>query len=173
MNQSLASSTLSPNRLHQFFRIGIALKGINGFLELLSGLALIALQPAQLSWIAYYLTMGELYEDPNDFFAHIILKTIAGFTPHARFVAVVFLLSHGIIKLFLVWEIFRNKLWAYPLTIAVLLLFMVYQVLEIIHGHSLLLTALTVFDAFIVVLTWQEYQMKKAHFHTPSTTVSS
>ena len=150
---------LSP-RLHRLFDISIGLKGIDGLLEIIGGLILLVLSPAQMGWLASLLTQKELSEDPRDLFANFFLTTASNVSPHGKFVSVVFLLSHGLVKIFLVWELFRGRLWAYPLTIVILLFFIASQTLEIVHNHSLFLTSLTVLDAFIVVLAWQEYKMK-------------
>ena len=51
-----------------------------------------------------------------------------------------------------------------------LLAFIAYQLYRLIAVHfSVGLTALTVFDAFLVWLTWREYQAKRALQH-PITT---
>jgi uncharacterized membrane protein len=54
-----------------------------------------------------------------------------------------------------------NKLWAYPLTIAVFGAFAVYQVFRFTHTHSWALVILTIFDVLIILLTWNEYRHQK------------
>jgi len=73
-----------------------------------------------------------------------------------------YLLSHGLVKALLVVCLWLNKLWAYPLTIGVFTAFMAYQLYRFTHTHSWTLIALTIFDAVIVYLTWQEYQAQRA-----------
>ena len=70
-----------------------------------------------------------------------------------------YLLVHGIVKVVLV--VARNKLWAYPWLIAVLLLFIGYQAYRIALTPSAGLIALTVFDITIVALTVWEYQRQR------------
>jgi uncharacterized membrane protein len=65
------------------------------------------------------------------------------------------------VKVTLVIALLRNKLWAYPWMIAVLLAFIAYQVYLIVLGPSPGLVALTVFDVLIVVLTWREYRKQR------------
>lgn len=55
----------------------------------------------------------------------------------------------------------RNQLWAYPWLIRFLIAFIVYQIYELFISFSRGLIGLTVFDAFIVVLTWREYQLHR------------
>lgn len=157
----MAERPLLQKRLTQLFDIGIALKGLNGLLEVVGGIVLLLVTPAQMGHMAAALTSDELSTDPDDLVANAVLHTATTMTPHGQFVSIVFLLSHGLIKLFLVWQLFRGRLWAYPLTIVTLSFFIVYQIMEIAHGHSLLLTALTLLDALIIILAWQEYRKKK------------
>lgn len=151
----------SAKRLHQFFDISIALKGIDGALEIIGGIILMFISPAQIGWLTYMLTRDELSDDPSDLISNFLMNIGAHVTPHGKFVSVVFLLSHGLVKVFLVWELFKGRLWAYPLTIITLIFFIIYQIFQIVHGHSVLLMALTVLDGLIVVLAWWEYQQKK------------
>jgi uncharacterized membrane protein len=77
--------------------------------------------------------------------------------------AAVYLLSHGLSKVVLVALVLRDKLWAYPWLIALLGVFIAYQLYVLIFvKFSWSLTALTVFDVFLVWLTWREYQAKRA-----------
>ncbi len=154
---------LSQKRLLQFFDISIALKGIDGVLEVIGGVLVLLLSPAQMGGFASFITHTELSEDPHNFLANIILKTLTHISPHAKLVSAIFLLGHGLVKIFLVWQLFRGRLWAYPLAIVIILCFIVFQIIQIVHGHSLLLVGLTMLDAIIVVLAWQEYNVKKAH----------
>lgn len=73
----------------------------------------------------------------------------------------IYLLAHGIVKVVLVGAVLKNKLWAYPWMIVVLLVFIGYQLYQIALQASVGMIALTIFDAFIVALTWREYRMKK------------
>jgi uncharacterized membrane protein len=62
--------------------------------------------------------------------------------------------------------VLKDKLWAYPWLIGLLLAFIAYQLYRITAVHfSVGLTLLTVFDAFLVWLTWREYRSKRGHQH--------
>jgi uncharacterized membrane protein len=72
-----------------------------------------------------------------------------------------YLLTHGLVKAALCVLLWMNKLWAYPLAIAVFSAFSVYQVYRYSHTHSTFLLLLTAFDVAIVYLTWEEYAVEK------------
>jgi len=66
----------------------------------------------------------------------------------------------------LVALVLRDKLWAYPWLIALLLAFIGYQLYRITAVRfSAGLTALTVFDIALVWLTWREYRSKRVPRH--------
>jgi uncharacterized membrane protein len=75
--------------------------------------------------------------------------------------ASLYLLSHGLVKAVLVICLWMNKLWAYPLTIAVFAAFVIYQIYRFTHTHSVALVILTLFDLLLIFLTWKEYQDQK------------
>jgi uncharacterized membrane protein len=144
------------------FRIGLLLKALDGLVEVLGGVLLLIVNPAQINHWAERLTRGELSQDPHDFIANHILKTAHSLTGSALVFGAVYLLSHGIVKLVLVVEVWRDHMWAYLALIGVTALFVVYQLYRIIDKFSLWLTLLTVFDLIIIYLTTVEYRRQKA-----------
>lgn len=153
---------VSPS-LDRTFRISVTLKGLDGALELIGGLILLFVRPATISHVARFLTQHELSQDPHDFLARHLLRS-AGHLAHGTTIfAALYLLSHGLAKVVLVVAVLRNELWAYPGMIVLLLAFIVYQLYRLtVVRLSLGLSLLTVFDAFVVWLTWREYESKRA-----------
>jgi uncharacterized membrane protein len=161
---------LSP-ALDTTFKIGLVLKGLDGILEVVGGLLLLFLSPAAIEHIVRTLTAHELSEDPHDLIARHLLHTASHLTTSTTLFGAIYLLSHGAAKLVLVVLVLRDKLWAYPWLIALLLAFIVYQLYRITFVHfSIGLAALTVFDAVLVWLTWREYQAKRTMRHPPIAT---
>lgn len=143
--------------LDQTFEIGIILKGLDGILELLGGGLLLVVSPATINGTVVELTRHELSEDPHDLIATHLLRLSHGLTGSAVLFGAVYLLLHGLVKVVLIAALLRNKLWAYPLLIAFLAAFIVYQLYRIALHPTFGLSALTLFDAFIAWLTWREY----------------
>jgi uncharacterized membrane protein len=148
--------------LDRTFEIGIILKGLDGVLETIGGLLLLAVSPATINRITRGLTQHELSEDPHDYVAVHLLRYTHGLTGSALTFAAVYLLIHGIVKVFLVGALLRNKLWAYPWLILVLLVFIGYQLYRIAIQPTGGLIALTIFDALITWLTWREWRKQLA-----------
>jgi uncharacterized membrane protein len=148
-------------RLDRTFRITVALKGLDGLLEAVVGLALLFVSPGSINRIVRRLTAHELAQDPSDFVARHLLHSASQLSRGATLYAAIYLLAHGVSKVVLVVLVLRNKLWAYPWMIALLLSFIVYQLYQLTSGPSIWLIVLTVFDAFVVWLTWREYRSKR------------
>jgi len=155
-----------PPALDKTFKIGLVLKGLDGVLEIVGGILLLFLSPTTIAHLVRGLTAYELSEDPHDLIARSLLHTATHLTHGATLFGAIYLLSHGIAKVVLVALVLRDKLWAYPWLIGLLLAFIVYQLYRItVVNFSAGLTALTVFDALLVWLTWREYRSKRARAH--------
>jgi len=62
----------------------------------------------------------------------------------------------------LVVLVLKDKLWAYPLMIALIGVFIVYQVYRLTYKVTFGLVFLTLFDLLVVWLTWREYRIKRS-----------
>jgi uncharacterized membrane protein len=153
--KKLGSSTLlSEKYLHRTFEIGVILKGIDGALEVLGGGLLLALSPSRITHLFLALTRPEL----DDRIAQLLLHASQGLTAYSRHFLAAYLLSHGIVKIVLVVELLRRRLWAYPASMVVFTLFIVYQLYHLSHVYSTGMVVLTVLDVGVVLLTWHEYR---------------
>jgi uncharacterized membrane protein len=140
------------------FTMGVILKAINGLLEIIAGFAFLFLQQATLLKIAVLITRPELSEDPADVIANYLIKIAGSFSLSAQIFAVVYLLTHGVIKVFLAVLLLKKKLWAYPVAMGFFGLFVFYQIYRFFLGYSLIMLFLTVLDIVIICLTWVEYK---------------
>lgn len=143
---------------HFGFEIGLIIKGFDGLLEIIGGVFLLFLNPARLGRLTHLLTQHELSEDPRDVIANFLLTLSSSFSISTQHFGFIYLMSHGIIKCVLVLLLWRKKLWAYPLTIISLILFVAYQVYRYTFTQSAFLIFLTVFDIIMIILTIIEYK---------------
>lgn len=154
--------------LDRTFALSILAKGLLGLSEVIGGLLLLVVTPAQLDAMSKAvidaLTRRELGQDPHDWLANVLLHRAH---PHTfsdaglRFAAA-YLLVHGVVKLVLVVALVRHKPWAYPWMIGVLLAFIAYQLVLIAQHPTASLILLTAFDAFMAWLTWQEWRRHRS-----------
>ncbi|HEV7185830.1 MAG TPA: DUF2127 domain-containing protein [Leifsonia sp.] len=148
--------------LDRVFFVSLILKGLDGVLELVGGVLLLFIKPDQIDAIVRALTQHELSEDPHDLIATTLRHWTGNLSTSASLFGAVYLLLHGLVKVVLVWAVLRDRLWAYPWMIGFLLVFIVYQGYELIVAFSWGLLLLTLFDIFIVLLTWREYGLHRA-----------
>ena len=149
--------------LDRAFLVGIVLKGLDGVLEVVGGVLLLVVSPATIFGISKALTQHELSEDPHDFLASHLLGVTGTLTGSSLRFGAAYLLLHGVVKIVLVAALLRNQLWAYPLTIAFLIAFIVYQIYRLTFAPSVGLVGLTVFDLVVTWLAIREYQRQLAH----------
>lgn len=147
------------NRIRLYFRISILMKGLVSLLEVVGGILALFIPAAYVTdWIVRF-AQGELAEQPGDFIATHLVALAQQFSLTSGAFIAFYLLSRGLIKLLLVVALLKNQLWAYPSSLAVLGLFVLYQVYQIAATHSLFIVALTIFDLIVMWFIWKEYEV--------------
>ena len=154
---------MNEKRIHQIFEISVLLKGAHALIECIGGVALALVSTEYIRGLVNSVTQDELIEDPKDFLAGHFLAYAHDFTVSTQNFYAFYLLSHGVVKLALVIGLLRNKLWAYPASLAALALFILYQLYRYSYTHGIGLIVLTVFDVFVMWLIWHEYRLARRH----------
>ncbi|WP_315924283.1 DUF2127 domain-containing protein [Mesorhizobium sp. SP-1A] len=162
---------MEERRIHQIFEISVLLKGAHALLECAGGVALWLIGTETISKLVNTLTQEELVEDPKDFLARHLLTWAQGFSIETQHFYAFYLLSHGVVKLLLVAGLLRNKLWAYPASLVVLGLFIVYQLYRFSYTGGWGLIVLSVFDIVVMWLIWHEYGIVRRHLAGPDPSV--
>lgn len=154
---------MQERRIHQIFEVSVFLKGVHAAIECLGGLALALTSNAWIREFVANASQTELIEDRRDFIANHLATFAQGFSIETQHFYAWYLLSHGAVKLALVTGLLLRKLWAYPTTIVVLGLFIIYQLYRYTHTHGFGLLLLTALDVVVVGLTWHEYRLMRRH----------
>ncbi len=147
--------------LRRIFAVSVVLKGLHALAELVGGIAVLVVSPGFIVKLAAALTAGELAEDPHDFFANRLIRAAGRFSVPFQHVAAFYLISHGLVIGFLVIGLLRKKRWSYPAAIAVLSLFIAYQLYQFGLDGSWWLLGVTILDLCVVLLTVHEYRSRK------------
>jgi uncharacterized membrane protein len=132
-------------------------------LECVGGVALALVSTSTIRALVNALTKEELTEDPKDFIATHLLALAQNFSVETKYFYAFYLSSHGVVKLLLVIALLRNKLWAYPVSLIVFGLFVIYQLYRFSYTHGAGLIVLTVFDILVMGLIWHEYSLMRRH----------
>jgi len=152
------------NILHRLFLISAWLKAGAGLLETLAGVPFFFVTPRAIEAFVVLLTAPELTEDPNDWVAATISRSVHQLSADTTLFAGAYLVIHGLIKLSLVAGLLRGRLWAYPISLWFLVAFIVYQCYRFMYTHSIWLVLLTIFDLIVAFLIWHEYQSRKQFY---------
>lgn len=144
--------------MHVAFEISLMLKGAFALAEIAAGIFAYFVTRQFLLDLVHAITRTELTEDPRDFVANYLFHAAQDLSVSSQHFTAVYLLSHGVIKLWLIVGLWRKKLGYYPAAIAVFSLFILYQVYRYSFTHSLSLLLITVLDIIVIGLTWFEYR---------------
>ena len=150
-----------PTTLHRLFVLGVIVKGVDGVLECIGGILVVLVEKTHLSDAVIALTQHELIRDPDDRLAHLAQWLLWGTPASAKYFAAGYLLLHGIVKVFLVVQMFREKLWAFPLSIGILGVFVLYQLERLTRHFSWWTLALALLDIAFLWFVWNEYRKAK------------
>jgi uncharacterized membrane protein len=135
-------NSISPEQekiFHQAFFATVLLNGLIAITDIFAGLFFIFERPiASFLYVHHYPL------------AHVIQATVMELTSQSQLMGILYFLSHGIVKIFLVWGLLTNRLWAYPLSIVFLTGFSIYQIFTLV-GHFSWFTSLLLFVNVITV----------------------
>jgi uncharacterized membrane protein len=145
-------------RTELLFRIAMAVKGIDGLIELIGGITLLLVSQAEVQKVIAAVVTRDLLGPPDGSLARHFVAGTAEFASGDRTFAVLYLLLHGVLKVALVIALLRHWLPAYPVAIVVLGLFVVYELYRATQTGSVLLPVLAVVDIAVIVLVVREYR---------------
>jgi uncharacterized membrane protein len=152
---------------HQLFEAGVFFKGLNSAWETVTGIFLLTALRNWFTHTSIYVSTQEFLGSRDEFpftYAH---SHFAHIPPNSRVFVGVYLLFHGLLNAFLAYNLYRNRLWAYPVTVVLSSAFLAYQLYRLSHTHSPLLLVISILDILFIILTWHEYrrQLRKHASH--------
>lgn len=144
--------------LHNAYLVGIALKGLDGFLEIAGGTALLLISRATILQVAAFVTGSGSSGTPHGAISAYVLHATAALSAGTQHFASAYLLVHGAIKVGLVAGLLRGWRAAYPVALLLLTAFIGYQCYRLFRYHSVALGVFTAIDIAIVLLIWHEWR---------------
>lgn len=146
----------------RIYKVGVAIKGFDGLVELIAGVLL--LTAPQLLHTVLQGVSGEALEHNGRFMAYIaenVAHIDADLSKSGLLFVAIFLLSHGVVKLALVYALLKEIVWAYPYALIILAGFLVYQVYAFAIHPTFSMAVFSLLDAIIIWLVWGEWQKLK------------
>src|SRR5258708_7026202 len=112
--------------VHSLFEASLWLKGAFALTESIAGIATYFVSQQLLRSALLWVTQEEVVVDPHDIVSNYFLHTIQNLSIGTQKLAALYLLAHGMAKLWLVIGLLRGKLWYYPVAMTVFALFIAY-----------------------------------------------
>lgn len=159
----MTTTDRTPFRLRGWFevayKIGVGIKGFDGLVELGAGVALLVspqLVHRVLGSVAGEL--GEHHAHVFTFIAQYVARVDGELARSGLAFLIIFLMTHGLIKLGLVYCLLKKLTRAYPVALAILGVFLVYQLYVFVINPTIGMAIFTILDAVIIWLVWGEYR---------------
>lgn len=145
------------------FLTAVAIKGLDGLIETLAGIAVAILGTEGIYEFVIQFTAPELDLHPTSRTIHL-LRHSASDLAHAssRFI-LIWLLAHGILKLALAVELLRSRSWIFPVAAVVLSGFVAFMTYRLFAHYSPWLLAFASFDLITVALVLNEWRSHRAN----------
>jgi uncharacterized membrane protein len=152
---------LHEKNIHLFFAITLCCKAILATLEIVAGVTTFIIPPEQILTFVIWITKHEFEEDPSDLIANALLHSAHAISLGSQRFVALYLLGHGVIKLWLIRGLLKRKIAYFPISILIFSLLVAYQIYRYAHTFSTWLLIFTALDICIIALSWQEFKYLK------------
>lgn len=147
--------------IRRTYLISLVFKGALASIEIIGGLLLYFVSTAMIQLFVNSVTLSEVLEDPHDLVTNYFRGFAQLLTISEKSFIALYLLAYGVIKLFFVIALYKDKSWAYPSSVLIFGAFIVYQLYRYTYTHSPVLLFLSAFDLLVIWLIWHEHTVRK------------
>lgn len=142
------------------YRVGVAIKGVDGTVELLAGiLLLIAPNTPHRLLLKVANEAGQHSGSIFRLFENSIIRIDGELTGGVLLFVIAFLIIHGVVKLVLVYALLKRIYKAYPYALGALVVLLIIQVIPLFSDPGNIgIWLFTILDVAIIYLVWGEYQ---------------
>jgi len=142
----------------RLFVIGMWWRIGYGSLRILLGLAVLKIAGTPLVDVVEKIMSYELIEDPHDILFTFVNQTLVAHPIYLSHFLATYLLFWGTTEVVLSYNLIKDRLWAFPVSLILISAFIGYEILRFTHTHSLILLWIIFLDAIILWLIWKEYE---------------
>ena len=150
------------HHIHRMFEVGVVLKGLHALFELILGAAILTVSPVAVSNFFLRLALERQSRGSAAFVVTFLLDLARAVQRGGQHFAGIYLLVVGLMNMGLAIGLLAGALWSYPAALGALSLLMAYQLYRYTFTHSIALIALTLFDAVVWFLIWNEYRVLRS-----------
>lgn len=144
------------------FTLSMILKGIDGIIELLGGIAFAALNKEKmLQWFYDFLMKQKAFDISNETILNWVTAFSHALQTNVRVFITIILIGNGLIKIVMAIALLMRKYAAFPWSLFFLIVLYIYQIVQTIQSPSWFLYFFDAFDLAIILVIWKEYRRLK------------
>ncbi|MCF7815636.1 MAG: DUF2127 domain-containing protein [Candidatus Pacebacteria bacterium] len=163
MEQFDSNDVTSPKSVSFLFHLSMWWRIFYGFIRIVLGFILLNHIGSSFTDILTSVMAHEIVQDPADVLFLFIYQLIENHSFTVTYFVSCYLLFWGSIDIFLSSLLLKHKLWAFPVSMVLIALFIVYGIFRLTHTHSLVLLSVIIADIIILYLIHKEhYNLKKS-----------
>lgn len=140
------------------FRISLFIKAFDGTLQLIGGSLLFFVEPQELGRWMNFLTRHLFSTNPNNVIAHWLHHQAETLSVDTTLLVSLYMLSHGVIKLGLVYGLLREKLWVFPFAFVGFGAILSIEIYRILFHFFWGVCILMAFDTFVLTMVILEFR---------------
>lgn len=146
---------------HALFKYGMYWRIFYGFLRVVIGTALLQVVNVPLIDLVYRFMNHEIAEDVSDTVFVTLQAYLQSHPLTITYFFAFYLLFWGTLDVVLSVFLLKHKLWAFPVTLNLIIVFVVYEFFRFMHTHSLMLLTVIIIDIGVYFLIKYEYKKAK------------
>lgn len=149
---------MKPKLVSTILNTGLTLKFANGVAELLLAVIFYFSNSTNINKIIKNILAPELLEDPKDLLLNFILRFFVNLSLSTKTIIIIYLILHGLIKIFIVLSLWKKKLRAYPTSIFLISSLIMIEILSVIYYKSVYQLIFIIVDIMILTFLSIEYR---------------
>lgn len=145
----------------KLFSISMWWRIVYGVMRIFFGLALLKVIGAPLIEIITSIMEHELMSKSPDIIYTFISSLLTEHNFSVTYFLSFYFIFWGSVDIFLSYHLLKDNLWAFPISMVLICLFIIYSLFRFTFTHSLILLGVVVLDIIILFLINQEYKKVK------------
>ncbi len=151
----------SPQGLSLLFRVGMWWRIFYGVIRIVLALALLKMVGSPLTEFIQNLIAHPLTGVLSEYVLEMVLLFLSQYNYTVTYFLAGYFLFWGSIEIILSLCLLKQILWAFPLTMGLIVLFILYSIVRFTETESLTLLGVILFDCAILYLVRHEYEVLK------------
>ena len=151
---------MEEKTVHKIFKTITILKGIYGLFEILFGFMFLILSEEFISLSIASIIQWKFLGNTDSPIIHYISQFGVEYSLSIKLFLSLYFISHGIINLTLAYGILKKPHIAYPLSLVVLIGFLIYQVYSYFVSYSYWMLLFIIFEVIFIGLLIYEYNLR-------------